>query len=403
MVIGIIAEYNPFHSGHAHQISEVRKIFPDTEIVVAMSGSFTQRGTPAILDKWARAGAAISGGCDLVIELPFSSAVRSAQDFARGGVRLLSKIGIDALAFGAETSDLHALRKAATVDEKIFSEKLRAEMAAGISYAAATAKILAEFTGADENFFQQPNTILATEYLRALPKNIEPILIPRIGSPHNEKILRGKFSSASAIRAAVYAENPSWEKISSAVDKKILDKLKSEKKLGLVREEFLFHPIMTKLLTTSPDELRKIFGMREGLEFLLIKSARTAKNYSELLGGMVGKRYQLSRIRRLLLYFLLEVTEEIFSETADFVRILAFNGRGRLLLKKISQATDLPIITKFTKHLSRREFESRKILSPYKKILALDAAATDLREILFDRPRNFRQDFLRSPLNFSGE
>ena len=121
-MIGIIAEYNPFHNGHAFQISEIKKLFPAEEIVAVMSGSFTQRGTPAILDKWTRARLAVEGGVDLILELPFVYAVRSAQDFARGGVNLLAKLGIDKLAFGAEFSDAEKLKLAAsTFADKNFS------------------------------------------------------------------------------------------------------------------------------------------------------------------------------------------------------------------------------------------------------------------------------------------
>ncbi|MBR0061696.1 MAG: nucleotidyltransferase family protein, partial [Selenomonadaceae bacterium] len=145
MAVGIIAEYNPFHLGHAYQIAEIKK-FSDAEIVAVMSGSFTQRGSPAILDKWTRARLAVLGGVDLVIELPFVKAVRSAQDFARGGIKLLESLGVvDTLAFGAEVADLEKLKLAAAAfKEKFFTEKLHALMSQGVSYAAAVTKILAE-------------------------------------------------------------------------------------------------------------------------------------------------------------------------------------------------------------------------------------------------------------------
>ena len=210
MATGIIAEYNPFHAGHKYQIQEVRRKFFDEEIIAVMSGSFTQRGEPAILDKWTRAALAVENGIDLVLELPFASAVRSAQDFARGGVRLLNSLGIvDKLAFGAETADFKKIQAAAQVfNEKYFADKVKLKMSAGISYAAAVTKILSEETNSAENFFRQPNTILTVEYLRALPENILPVLIERTGSAYNDKILQENFSSASAIRAEVYKKNP---------------------------------------------------------------------------------------------------------------------------------------------------------------------------------------------------
>lgn len=390
MAVGIIAEYNPFHAGHAYQIAEVRKIFRDAEIIAVMSGDFTQRGTPAILDKFTRAKLAVDGGCDLVLELPFTSAVRSAQDFAHGGVRLLKNLGVvDKIVFGAEFSDLKKLQAAAEIfDEKNFHDELKNKMATGISYAAAVTKILSDAVEIDEKILRQPNTILAVEYLRTLPKNIEPILIQRVGGGYNDSTLQKNFSSASAIRAAVYENNPDWEKIADSVSKKTLDELKNEKIFGLVRENFLFFPIMVKIFTTNSDEMKKIFGMNEGLENVLIKSARTAKNFSELVNSMTSRRYQTSRIKRLLLYFLLNLTTEKILEVqnADFVRILAFNERGQKIIKKIRQSSKLPIINKVSKHLSRRDIERGKIFEPYKKNLLIDITAAKFHELLRGKP-----------------
>ena len=399
MAVGIIAEYNPFHSGHKHQISETRKKFFDAEIVAVMSGNFSQRGEPTILDKWTRANLAVENGVDLVLELPFVSAVRSAQDFARGGVRLLNSLGIiDKLVFGAETSDLEKIQAAAKIfNAKNFSDKIKVEMSAGISYAAAAAKILSAETNSAENFFKQPNTILAVEYLRSLPKNIEPILIPRVGAGYKEKNLRENFSSASAIREEVYKKNPAWEKILQVADQKVSDALQAEKNFGLVREENLFLPLMTKIFTTPLDDFQKIFGMREGLENLIFKSAKNAKNFSELISGIVNKRFQTSRVKRLLLYFLFGI-EEI--EIADYVRVLAFNERGQKILKNISQVSKLPVVIKVAKHLSEKNFLQKKFSAPYKKNLAFDISATNLRNILFDTPKKIGQDFLISPKKF---
>ncbi len=396
MAAGIIAEYNPFHAGHSYQISEARKLFPREEIVAVMSGSFSQRGEPTILDKWTRATLAVENGIDLVLELPFVSAVRSAQDFASGGVKILSELGIiDKLVFGAETSDLKKIQAAAKCfGEKNFPNRIKFEMSSGISYAAAVTKSLSAETNLPENFFKQPNTILAVEYLRALPENIFPVLIPRVGAGYKEKNLQENFSSASAIRAEVFKKNPAWEKILQVTNKKIFDALQAEKKFGLVRGENLFLPLLTKIFTTSPDEIKNFFGMREGLENLILKSAKNAKNFSDLVNKITNRRYQTSRVKRLLLYFLLGVTE---IESADFIRVLAFNDRGQKLLKKISQVSNLPIVTKVTKHLTEKDFLQKNFSAPYKKNLALDISATNLRNILFDTPKSFGQDFLTSP------
>ena len=393
MAVGIIAEYNPFHAGHAYQIAQIKK-FTSSEIVAVMSGSFTQRGEPAILDKWTRARLAILGGVDLVLELPFISAVRSAQDFARGGVRLLESLGVvDTLAFGAELADIERLNLAAAAfEEKFFKEELKRLMSQGTSYAAAVTKILSAVTKLDEGHLRQPNTILAIEYLRSLPEKISPLLIERVGAAYDDLTLHEKFSSASAIRAELYKKNPSWEKISAQVDAETLKALQAAE---LVDEKFLFRPLMIKLLTARVDELKKIYGMTEGLEYRLLK-ATSAKNYLELVEALKARRYTLSRVKRLLLHFLLDVTAAQVEEldATPCARLLAFNERGRALLKKISA----PIVTKLTRHLNRRDIhERRRPLKPYQKILLLDALATDLREFLFQTPRPPQKDFATPP------
>ena len=394
LAVGIIAEYNPFHAGHAHQIAQIKKIYGG-EIVAVMSGNFTQRGEPTILDKFTRARLAVLGGVDLVLELPFVKAVRSAQDFARGGIQLLESLGgvVDVLAFGAEFTDVEHLKLAAAAfAEKTFAEELRRLMSAGISYAAAVTKILSRVTGLDEKILRQPNTILAIEYLRALPEKISPLLIERRGAAYDDLTLREEFSSASAIRAALYENSPPWEKIAAQVSTETLQALRTEK---FPDEKFLFRPLMTKLLTARADELKKIYGMTEGLEFRLLNAA-SAKNFSELIKILIGRRYTASRIRRLLLYFLLDVTAEEIAEldAATCIKVLAFNERGRALIKKIS----VPIVTKLTKHLNRRDIhERRRFLEPYQKILLYDVLATDLRGILFEPPRPPQSDFATPP------
>lgn len=395
MAVGIIAEYNPFHAGHAYQIAEIKK-FCGAEIVAVMSGSFTQRGSPAILDKWTRARLAVAGGVDLVLELPFVHAVRSAQDFARGAINLLNSLGVvDTLAFGSELTDLSALKLAAAAfDEKFFPQDLRRLMAQGFSYAAAVTKILSRVTSLDENFLRQPNTILAVEYLRALPENFSPLLIARVGASYDELTLRENFSSASAIRAALRQSPPPWQKISAQIPADTLRALQAEK--SFPDENFLFRPLIAKLLTSRADELRNIFGMTEGLEFRLLNAA-DAKNFPALINCLVARRYPAARIRRLLLHFLLNLTAHdvaAIDHAATRPRVLAFNDRGRALLKKISA----PTVTKLTAHLNRRDLsERRRPLAPYQKILLFDVLASDLRALLFDPPRPLRSDFTASP------
>lgn len=325
------------------------------------------------------------------------SAVRSAQDFARGGIRLLESLGVvDVLAFGAEVADLSALRRAAAAfDEKSFATNLRGLMSSGTSYAAAVTKILAQATGLDEKLLRQPNTILAIEYLRALPEKISPLLIERVGAAYDDSTLHEKFSSASAIRSALYEPQPPWNKIAAQVDAATLTALQREHATGLVNENFLLRPILAKLITSRVDELKKIFGMTEGLEHRLLNA--TAENFPALVETLTARRYTASLIRRLLLHVLLDVTAAEVAEldAATCARVLAFNTHGRALLKKVNA----PVITKVTKHLNRRDvYERRRPLEPYQRILLRDVQATDLRGLLFATPRPPLQDFSAPPV-----
>ena len=381
--VGIIAEYNPFHNGHRYQIAEIRRRLDDPTIAVAMSGSFTQRGEPAILDKFIRAQTAVDGGADLVVELPFIFSTRSAQDFARGGVKILSALGIDRLAFGSEVDDLQSIKKAAAmIDGDEIKLRLREKLSAGQSYARALRESLG-LTVAD-----QPNAMLAIEYLRALRSTtIEPLLIKRIGATHDDRSIEGTIASASAIRSRL----PDFSSIAPTVARSTLEALRSTAQPST---EKLFLPLATKILMSTAEELRAIYGMTEGLEYKLIRAARSTTSLDGLIGSMISRRYTRSRIQRLILHVLTGLTAEdvkIF-DGEFYIRPLAFNGRGRLLLRKIKSTAT--IVTKTAQHLTTRQMYDRlSMLETYQRMLALDVRATDLREFLTEAPR-VGKDFL---------
>ena len=255
MAIGIIAEYNPFHRGHRYQITEIRRRFGDVPIVAAMSGSFTQRGEPAILDKWTRARLAILGGVDLIFELPTNFVIRSAQDFARGGVELFSKLG--SISIGAEIDDLATLEKIAReIDSKSGQDRIRRGIESGLSYAAAVDSAF------EDQIFHQPNNLLAIEYLRSLKKtSIKPILIPRIDAYYNEANLRNGISSAKSIRLEVTKKSPDWNKIELAGDQNLVLELQKSMK-NFPNLENLFRILLAKEFEESARESRIEFCRR---------------------------------------------------------------------------------------------------------------------------------------------
>lgn len=399
MIVGIIAEYNPFHNGHRYQIEQIRKKIKNAVIVVIMSGSFTQRGEPAILDKFTRAKLAVKGGCDLVLELPFTDSVRSAQDFARGGINLLKKLGVvDILAFGAEIDDIKLLTKAAEmIDDVNFKNILRDNLNLGVSYSKAICQTLTKITGINEKILKLPNVILAIEYLRVLKTtSIEPFLISRISANHNDNELHANISSASAIRKAVYSNDPLWSEIAKTVDNDTLYALQNAE---LPSMEILFRSLLIKITCNNKEYLKNIYGMSEGIENKLIDAAYNTSKFNEFVDYIVSRRYTRSRIQRLILNLIIGVNKERVKtlDEVNYARILAFNQYGRKLIKSIKKTTKIPIITKITQHItSRAIYNQIHNLESYQQKLILDIISTDVLSIICNNIK-LRQDFTTSP------
>ena len=406
-VVGIIAEYNPFHRGHRFQIVQVRRQYPAARIVAVMSGSFTQRGAPCILDKWTRACHAVAGGADLVLELPFVFACRSAQDFARGGISLLSRLGIVShLAFGMEAENLAPLTEiAAHIDTESVQLRLRELLEKGCSYAAALTYALKEDTARSEDMLRAPNNILAIEYLRALhllAPRITPIAIQRTGAQHGDTRLYAGITSASSIRRALNMPHPPWAEVRESVTSSMLHDLR-EAHQDLPLEDALLDLLRYLLLMTERSALREIHGIAEGIEHRLIQNC-TLQHYSDFLSNVSTKRYPQSRIARLIIHLLLHLkkaqTAYFDTSGASYIRPLAFNTRGRELLRVTKQESQLPIITRTAEFLSSEERSRPEAsLSPLQHMLSFDSRATELRLLTLPMRNRNRDatDFITSP------
>lgn len=388
-VVGVIAEYNPFHQGHAYQLRAIRERFHDEAAIVAvMSGSFTQRGEAAVLDKWRRADLAVRGGCQLVLELPFLFACRSAQDFARGGVRLLQGLGcVDTLAFGAESPDLAPLMEAAcAIDAPETQAVLHEALRAGASYAKALTAILQEASGLAANLLRQPNNILAIEYLRAIrvyAQGIEPLLIARRGAGYHEASL-GPLASASAIRGELAKAQPDFASLRDSLPEATYAAIRAAFPAEIASTERLFRPLLARLLTMQGRELEAIFGLQEGLANRLLAKSRQSQTLQKLIAGMVTSRYPASRISRIVPHLLLGTGERAAREAAEtgplYTRVLAFDEVGRELLHAVKERGTLPLITKLSAALNSRE-RLEGDLTPLQAMLALDTRATELRAL----------------------
>ena len=421
-ITGIITEYNPFHYGHQYQIKKIRQRQPDSPIIAVMSGSFTQRGDTALLSKWDRADLAIQGGCDLVLELPFAFACRSAQDFARGGVRLLERLGIvNTLAFGAETADLAALQNcAAAMDEPSLQAELHDAIAAGASYATALTDCTAAHTAVDASILRQPNNILAIEYLRCLRRSsLQPLLIPRQGASYHDACLDAPNASAKAIRRALSlaasrcSAQPTarltdqltrveWQALKKAAPAATITALQTLTAAELPSIERLWLPLRTILLQTSLPTLRQIHGVNEGLEHRILDQSTLTNSYAGLVRAVTTKRYPASRIARTLLYLLLSMPStdiSLFDESGPlYARVLAADPVGRSLLRQIKTCGSIPIITKTSTFLTtNKRREGINSLAPRERMLAYDTLATELRQ-LCQTSSDQNNDFQRSPI-----
>lgn len=349
--IGIIAEYNPFHTGHQYQIMESRAKFPDERvgIVVVMSGNWVQQANCAICDKWERGKMAVLGGADLVIELPTQWATASAQRFARGAIFLLESTGlVSHLSFGSESGDISAINTIkSAINSPIFSSLLKKELKNGGSFPRARQNALENMIGEKAQLLSQPNHILGLEYAMALEfygSRIHPFTIKREGAGFHDTSQDKKveFLSATGIRAGIQAEN--WESVLPF----LLDEVKysfKEREIPQLKhcESILLYKIqtMTELdWARLPDS-----GVEEGLPKRCVKISKNCQSSQEFVDKVKTKRYTHSRIRRLLMWAFLGIYQDNFLDSPPYIRILAMNTHGKEILRRMNDTSKLPIIT----------------------------------------------------------
>lgn len=371
--VGIICEYNPFHNGHLRQLRLARAAAGEEGgVVCLMSGNYVQRGAPAIFSKGLRAQAAVRCGADLVLELPITAALSSAEGFAAGGVSILTALGCDLLCFGTETADFHALTRTARANlNPAFDSLVREGMKTGCSYPAARQRAL-EALGAGAGL-SAPNDILAVEYCKALLRQnspMRPLPILRTGGYH-ARTLEPEAPSASALREAIVSARGGgkWPAFRgsgfpftnrnepcSFADKQCLSLQTTDDAMfpawqsavpNCLRNLYSAAPIHTwsageravlARVRTLPDAAFEAlpFGT-EGLWSKLMKNCRRCNGVEEIVAATVSRRYTQTRIRRMLLSAVLGLTRTDLETAAPYVRILGFNRRGRVLLREMKR------------------------------------------------------------------
>ena len=334
MVTGIICEYNPLHLGHKKQIDTVRAADPEGIIVCLMSGNYVQRGKPAIVDKSARAKAAILAGADLVLELPITAALSSAEGFAAEGVRILSHFCTH-LCFGAETADADTLMATAgALLQPDFSAFLQAELDKGLSFPAARAKALEEM---GITAVSKPNDILATEYCKAIVSQNSPLIpwpIQRGGDYHDDTA-DGENPSATAVRKLML-HSGMWLDYVPELARNCF------REANLHTLEAGERAVLMKLRTMTDAEFETVPFGSEGLWRKLMHNARRFANLEDVITATKSKRYTRTRLDRMVMCAFLGITRERMASPAPYVRLLAFNDKGRTLLRQKKE--DFPVV-----------------------------------------------------------
>lgn len=343
---GIIAEYDPFHTGHAYQIKAARETLgEDCAVVCVMSGNWTQRGAPAIADKFLRARLALMGGADLVLELPLPYAVSSAEWFARGGIATLHATGVVThLCFGSEAGDLTNLAKTANcLDSEQYTAALRDFLERGVSFPTARQQAVTQLIGSAADCLSLPNNNLGVEYLRALKwrgSDIVPLTVRRAGAGHGESPRDG-FASATYLRQLLRESR--WKDADPHLISCEADLLHSAHLADIQHAE---RALLSRLRRMSAEDFAALPDCGEGLSNRLYRAVRQGTSREEILELAKTKRYPHARLRRVLLWACLGLTVADRPELPAYLRVLGMNQTGRSLLRSMSERAELPILTK---------------------------------------------------------
>ncbi len=355
--LGIIAEYNPFHNGHLTHLIQSKKLCDSGYTVCIMSGNFTQRGVPAVIDKWERTKMALNNGVDMVIELPVIYSIASAENFAYGSIRILDSLKIiDFVSFGSECGKLDILEELVNVlynEPKAYVTLLKHELSKGLSYPKARENAVLLYLNNIRryaNILSNPNNILGIEYLKALKKlksSIAPVTVKRIYTEHNSTNTYDNYASSTAIRELINRKKD-FSKYLPTESYSILENCIKHGKTISSLASFEKEIIYTLRRMTS-FEISNLPDVSEGLENKIKVAANECNTVKELINIIKSKRYTETRIQRIILCSLLGITKQHINELYKinpYVRILGMNAKGKELLSLIKyENPKLPIIT----------------------------------------------------------
>lgn len=343
-VIGIIAEYNPFHLGHLYQINKIKEIYKDSIIIAIVSSSFTQRGDVSILNKWDKTRIALDNGIDLVIELPYFYAGQSSDIFAKGAVTILNYLGIDTLVFGIESDDINNLKLMADIqlNDKNYNNIVKEYLSNGYNYPTALSKAIKDILNLD---IYLPNDLLALSYIKQVKlinNNINVFGIKRTNDYHSKEIT-SNIVNASLIREQFKNNLDISNYIPSYDTNKLYNVSVND-----------FYPLLKYQILNNINNLDKFLTVDEGIDNRIKKYIKNSNNWNELVNNIKTKRYTYNKINRMLMHILFNLTkDESKNIVIDYVRVLGFNSKGRSYLNKIKKNKEINIVTNYKDGISK--------------------------------------------------
>ena len=383
-VVGIIAEYNPFHNGHKYQIDKIKKETGADFCIIAMSGNFLQRGVPAICDKFTRAEMALKCGADLVIEIPTLWATASAEYYAHAGVALLASTGVVThIAFGAETDDLDGLLQVSSILKEepdvyraVLANSIRTGNAFPVARKNALITSLPLFPAEKlDELLDNPNNILALEYLKAMPDSIQPILIKREGAGYHDTEIDTELPSASAIREAIFgnkdngavsADVDSLDSISKAMPQESFVLLKNAMKCNQVIETNDFSDALGYcLLSQSHNGFAAFADCNQDFSNRIKNNLNNYVLFEDFVDTLKTKDMTYTRVNRNLLHILLGIKQSDYTigraiGFAPYLRILGFKNASSSLLSSIKREASVPLISKAADASTQLDYETNK-------------------------------------------
>lgn len=383
-ILGIVSEYNPFHNGHLHHLEVSKQITKTDFSVVVMSGNFVQRGDTSLINKWVKTEMALKAGIDLVIELPTVYAISSAENFADGAIKILNSLGVvDFVSFGSEIGEITPLNDIANIlyrEPKEFSSLITAQLKSGLSFPRAREIAINQFFGTSKKYSEilsNPNNILGIEYLKSLKKHrshIRPLTIKRDYSDYNSTKVKKGIASATAIRTMI--ENK--KNVHYVVPFETYELLDEEINSGrIIPNLSVFEKeIIYTLRRMTLSEIANIPDVSEGLENKIKLAANNFNTLPELIANIKSKRYTQSRIQRILLYALLNITQKDINSSkrvTPYIRVLGFNKHGKRIISAIAAANPkLKII------VSVKKFVENSNDTTLRNMISKDILATNI-------------------------